>query len=160
MRNKVYSLDQLQEIIAQQQQSGQQIVFTNGCFDLLHVGHTRYLAEAKSYGDLLVVGLNSDSSVQTLKGAKRPLIPEQERAEMLANLEMVDYITIFAETTANQVISTLQPDIYAKGGDYQVEDLPEAEAVNSYQGQIKLVPEIKGASTTEIINKISQRYSN
>ncbi|GAB6100021.1 hypothetical protein JCM16358_19000 [Halanaerocella petrolearia] len=155
----MYPLAKLQKIVASKQEEGNQIVFTNGCFDLLHVGHTRYLKEARNYGDLLIVGLNSDASVKALKGQKRPLIPDEERAEMLANLEMVDYITIFPEQTANNVIATLKPDIYAKGGDYQIEELPEAEVVSSYGGQIELVPEVKGASTTEIINKILERYT-
>jgi len=155
---KIYSREELKDILAEQKAEGKNIVFTNGCFDILHVGHTRYLAEAKNRGDLLVVALNSDSSVRLLKGEKRPIIPEMERAEMLANLEVVDYITIFSERTANQTISILKPDIYIKGGDYQIEELPEAEVVARYGGKIELVSEIEGASTTNIITEISKRY--
>ncbi|MGM0502621.1 MAG: D-glycero-beta-D-manno-heptose 1-phosphate adenylyltransferase [Bacillota bacterium] len=158
MKNKVYSQEELKEILAEEKKTGRKIVFTNGCFDLLHIGHTRYLAQAKTKGDILVVGLNSDSSVKKLKGAKRPLIPQDERAEMLSNLEMVDYVTIFADETARDVIAALEPDIYVKGGDYSIEDLPEAEIVQSYGGQIELVSEIKGASTTNIVNKILDTY--
>jgi len=157
MRNKIYQRENLAQLL-EEKISDQQVVFTNGCFDLLHIGHTRYLEQAKSKGDLLVVGLNSDSSVKSLKGDKRPLIPQDERAEMLSNLEMVDYVTIFSDQTAKNVISDLKPDIYVKGGDYSIDDLPEAEIVQQYGGQIELVSEIKGASTTNIVNKILQTY--
>jgi D-beta-D-heptose 7-phosphate kinase/D-beta-D-heptose 1-phosphate adenosyltransferase len=156
MRNKIYPREELAQLL--KKTVGEQVVFTNGCFDLLHIGHTRYLEQAKSKGDLLVVGLNSDSSVKSLKGDKRPLIPQDERAEMLSNLEMVDYVTIFSDQTAKNVISELKPDIYVKGGDYSIDDLPEAEIVQHYGGQIELVSEIKGASTTNIVNKILQTY--
>ncbi|OCL27654.1 hypothetical protein U472_03635 [Orenia metallireducens] len=155
---KIQPRDQLKIILKEKKTEGKKIVFTNGCFDILHVGHTRYLAEAKARGDLLVIALNSDSSVKLLKGDKRPIIPEIERAEMLANLEVVDYVTIFSEKTANETIAILKPDIYIKGGDYQIEELPEAEVVASYGGKIDLVSEIKGASTTNIIGEILKRY--
>jgi len=155
---KIYPRDELKNILEEKRVEGKNIVFTNGCFDILHVGHTRYLAEAKARGDLLVVALNSDSSVRLLKGEKRPIIPEMERAEMLANLAIVDYVTIFSEKTANQTISILKPDIYIKGVDYQIEELPEAKVVASYGGKIELVSEIKGASTTNIIEEILKRY--
>ena len=158
MDNKVYEIEKLAEILAEEKTAGNQIVFTNGCFDLLHIGHTRYLAQAKAKGDILVVGLNSDSSVKKLKGDKRPLIPQDERAEMLSNLEMVDYVTIFADETAKNVIAELEPDIYVKGGDYSINNLPEAEVVQQYGGAIELVSEIKGASTTNIVNKILETY--
>ena len=158
MSNKVYAREKLADILAAEKKAGNQIVFTNGCFDLLHIGHTRYLAQAKAKGDRLVVGLNSDSSVKKLKGDKRPLIPQDERAEMLSNLEMVDYVTIFADKTAKNVIAELQPDIYVKGGDYSIDNLPEAEVVQQYGGKIELVSEIKGASTTNIVNKILKTY--
>ncbi|MBM7557741.1 D-glycero-beta-D-manno-heptose 1-phosphate adenylyltransferase [Halanaerobacter jeridensis] len=158
MDNKVYKIEKLAEILAEEKAAGNQIVFTNGCFDLLHIGHTRYLAQAKAKGDILVVGLNSDSSVKKLKGDKRPLIPQDERAEMLSNLEMVDYVTIFADETAKNVIAELEPDIYVKGGDYSINNLPEAEVVQQSGGEIELVSEIKGASTTNIVNKILETY--
>ena len=158
MSSKIYPIEDLAEILKKEKAAGKKVVFTNGCFDLLHIGHTRYLAQAKAKGDLLVVGLNSDSSVKMLKGAKRPLIPQDERAEMLSNLEMVDYVTIFTDQTANNVIAALKPDIYVKGGDYSVDDLPEAEIVQNYGGKIELVSEIRGASTTSIVNKILETY--
>mgnify|MGYP006273169923 CR=1 FL=1 len=158
MSDKVYSREELAALLKKEKEAGQQIVFTNGCFDLLHIGHTRYLAQARAKGDRLVVGLNSDSSVKKLKGEKRPLIPQEERAEMLANLEMVDYVTIFADKTARDVIAELKPDIYVKGGDYKISQLPEAEVVEEYGGKIELVSEIKGASTTNIVNKVLETY--
>jgi len=156
MLKKVVELRELKEIL--QSKVDKEIVFTNGCFDILHVGHVRYLQAAKVKGDLLVVGLNSDSSVKELKGEKRPIVPEKERAEMLAALEVIDYVVIFDELTAKGVIGKLQPDIYVKGGDYQVEELPEAEVVYKYGGKIELVKEVKGASTTNIVKEISKRY--
>jgi rfaE bifunctional protein nucleotidyltransferase chain/domain len=130
------------------------IVFTNGCFDLLHVGHARYLAQAKSLGDILVVGLNSDCSVRSLKGSNRPLIPQNERAEMLAHLQSVDFICIFDEDRPDRLIEVVKPSIHVKGGDYQGEDLPEAEAVHKYGGKIVIVDLVEGKSTTNIIEKI------
>ncbi len=160
MRSKIYSLEELEYILKEKKERGMKTVFTNGCFDILHVGHTRYLAQAKEKGDILVVGLNSDESIKSLKGEKRPLICEEERAEMLSNLEMVDYITIFSQTTANSIISFLKPDIYVKGGDYKIEELPEAKEVKKYNGRVELVSEIKGASTTEIVQDILARYAD
>ena len=158
MNNKIYAREKLSEVLAAEKNKGNQIVFTNGCFDLLHIGHTRYLAQARAKGDKLVVGLNSDSSVKKLKGDKRPLIPQDERAEMISNLEMVDYVTIFSAKTARDLIAQLKPDIYVKGGDYKIEELPEAQVVQEYGGKIELVSEIKGASTTNIVEKILKIY--
>ncbi|WP_035571210.1 D-glycero-beta-D-manno-heptose 1-phosphate adenylyltransferase [Halonatronum saccharophilum] len=158
MDNGIYKIDCLKSILDKKRAEGAKIVFTNGCFDLLHVGHIRYLKESKAKGDILVVGLNSDSSVKDLKGEKRPLLPEEERAELLLSLEMVDYVTIFSERTAKAVIKTLKPDIYVKGGDYKVDDLPESEVVKDYGGKIELLLEVKGASTTNIIEKILKTY--
>ena len=158
MREKIYPIDQLKQLLMQERKKGKKIVFTNGCFDILHVGHIRYLAEAKKRGDILVVGLNSDNSVRSLKGASRPLISEKARAEVLASLEMIDYISIFNESTANKMIAVLKPDIYVKGGDYQMGKLPETKTVTGYGGKIELIPVIKGASTTGIIKEIVRRY--
>lgn len=156
MLKKVTALSDLKKIL--QDKTEEEIVFTNGCFDILHVGHIRYLQEAKVKGDLLIVGINSDKSVQQLKGNKRPIVPEMERAEMLAALEMIDYVVIFAEVTAKGIISELKPDIYVKGGDYKIDELPEAEVVAEYGGRIELVKEVKGASTTNIVAEISKKY--
>ena len=154
MAAKIMELDQLKKEIAAHKQAGELIVFTNGCFDILHVGHIRYLKKAASLGDKLVLAVNSDSSVKELKGKNRPFVPENERLEMLATLEMVDYLVLFSEADCKAVIDQLEPQIYVKGGDYRIEDLPEAEVVYSYGGKIVLITEIKGRSTSNLINKI------
>lgn len=155
----VYSLSQLQKAIALNPNQWRPLVFTNGCFDLIHVGHVRYLKQAKSLGKTLVVGLNSDFSVQKIKpqtsnSPPRPIVEEKQRAEVLASLKMVDGVVIFEETTAINVIKTLQPDIYVKGGDYTISTLPEAPTVMSYGGKIELVEIEIPSSTTNIINRI------
>lgn len=133
---------------------GQKIVLTNGCFDILHVGHVRYLNAARKLGDCLIVGLNSDASVRQLKGPARPVNTEADRAEVLASLAAVDYVVIFSEETAEKLVSEIQPAIYAKGGDYSADRLPEAKVVAEYGGQTILLPEVIGRSTTNIIKKL------
>ena len=133
---------------------GKRIVFTNGCFDLLHVGHTRYLQQARDLGDCLIVGLNSDASVRALKGESRPVNSEDERAELLGALRAVDYVTVFSEPTASALIRRIRPHVYAKGGDYSVETLPEAQDVRACGGVVKLLPFSDGRSTTRLIEKI------
>ncbi len=141
-------------------------VFTNGAFDLLHVGHLRYLRTARALGDLLIVGLNSDQSVRTYKDPRRPLVPEGERAELLAALDCVDYVVIFGETTASKLIEMLRPTIYVKGGDYAVEagregkPLPELAAVAGYGGEVRIVPLVAGRSTSQIVQTILARYGS
>jgi rfaE bifunctional protein nucleotidyltransferase chain/domain len=130
------------------------IVFTNGCFDILHAGHVRYLESAKALGDCLVIGLNSDASVRALKGELRPINIEEDRAEVLSALRAVDYVIIFGGQTAEKLIARLQPDIYVKGGDYSVQTLPEAGVVLGYGGKIEFVPFLEGRSSTNIINKM------
>lgn len=152
----IRSVDELKKIIAGLKVDNKRIVFTNGCFDLLHVGHARYLAEAKKFGDVLIVGLNSDASVKTNKGDKRPVINEQERAEMLAALKPVDYVVLFDDKTPENLISQLMPDIHVKGGDWKVEDLPEAKIVHGYGGEVKIVKH-HGGSTTNIIETILKK---
>jgi rfaE bifunctional protein nucleotidyltransferase chain/domain len=136
----------------------QRIVFTNGCFDLLHVGHVRYLAAAKQLGDILVVGLNSDASVRLLKGPDRPINSESDRAEILAALTVVDHVVIFQEMRVTQLISSLQPNLYVKGGDYSVDSLDrgEIDAVRSVGAEIKIVPLVPGRSTTRLIEAIQK----
>lgn len=156
----VYSLSQLQTQIKHNPEQWRPLVLTNGCFDLLHVGHVRYLKTAKALGKTLVVGVNSDRSVQQIKPQKpgcppRPILPEQQRAEVISALAAVDAVVIFPETTAVQLIKTLQPDIYAKGGDYTLENLPEAQTVQSYGGDIEFIAVEVPTSTSEIIRKIS-----
>ena len=130
------------------------IVFTNGCFDILHVGHVRYLTAAKNFGDVLIVGLNTDESVRKLKGSTRPVNNQDDRAEVLLGLKAVDHVIFFGEDTAENLIAELQPDIYVKGGDYTLATLPEAKIVQSYGGKVELVNLVEGKSTTKIIQKI------
>lgn len=159
MTSGIYSLSELQEAIALNPNQWRPLVFTNGCFDLLHVGHVRYLKVAKSLGRSLIVGLNSDRSVQTLKPNKsgfppRPLVPQTQRAEILASLKPVDGVVIFSETTATDLIQALQPEIYVKGGDYSLSTLPEAPIVQAYGGRIKFVEVEVQTSTTGLIDRI------
>ena len=136
----------------------QRIVFTNGCFDLLHVGHVRYLAAAKQLGDILVVGLNSDASVRQLKGPDRPINPESDRAEVLAALAVVDHVVIFHEMRVSRLVMILRPDIYVKGGDYSVDSLDrgEVDALRSVGAEIRIVPLVPGRSTTRLIEAIQR----
>ena len=157
--SKLYSLTELQEQINMNPDQWRPLVLTNGCFDLLHVGHVRYLQTAKALGKTLVVGVNSDHSVSRIKPEKpgfpsRPIIPETQRAEVLSALDAVDAVIIFPETTATELIKAFQPDIYAKGGDYTIESLPEAETVQAYNGNIKLITIEVPTSTSKIIQKI------
>ena len=135
---------------------GKKIVFTNGCFDILHVGHVRYLTAAKSFGDILIVGLNTDSSVKMLKGESRPVNNEKDRAEVLLGLKAVDYVVMFGERTAENLVSEIRPDVYVKGGDYTVDKIPEAKIVQSYGGRVELVQFVAGHSTTKIIEAITK----
>jgi len=137
--------------------TGKKIVFTNGCFDIIHVGHVRYLTTAKSFGDVLIVGLNTDESVRKLKGESRPINNQNDRAEVLLGLKAVDYVIFFGEQTAENIIAEVKPDIYVKGGDYTLDTLPEAKIVQSYGGRVELVNLVQGKSTTKIIKKISAR---
>jgi rfaE bifunctional protein nucleotidyltransferase chain/domain len=134
--------------------AGKQVVFTNGCFDILHVGHVRYLQEARAQGDWLVVGLNTDASVRRLKGPSRPLQSEEARAEILAALACVDFVTFFSEDTPENLIRELRPDVLVKGGDYSIESIVGAPFVQSYGGRVKSLQFVDGFSTTSIIKKI------
>lgn len=158
MEGKICSRERLKKELARLRCEEKKIVFTNGCFDILHVGHTRYLKEAKKAGDILVLALNSDASVRAIKGEKRPIIPENERAELLASLEVIDFITIFSETTPLNLIEYLKPDVLVKGGDWAEENVMGRESVASWGGQVVIIPEIKGASTTNIVEKIIKIY--
>jgi D-glycero-beta-D-manno-heptose 1-phosphate adenylyltransferase len=155
----IYTLAELQNLVNRNLQHWRPIVFTNGCFDLLHVGHVRYLDAAKQLGKSLVVGINSDRSVQQLKGNQRPIIPDSQRAEIIGALKSVDGVVIFGETTASRLIEVLQPEIYVKGGDYQPENLPEAPTVLNYGGKIELIQVEIPTSTSKIIQKIVDTYS-
>src|SRR5579872_1520133 len=155
---KVLSRAALAEALEPRRQRGERIVFTNGCFDILHVGHARYLAQARSRGDLLVVGVNSDASVRALKGPLRPLVPEEERAEMLAHLASVDYVCLFDELRPDALIEIVRPAAHVKGGDYRAEDLPEAPVVHKHGGRIEIVPLVEGRSTTNIIARVLETF--
>lgn len=133
------------------------IVFTNGCFDILHAGHVRYLQAARAFGDCLIIGLNSDASVRALKGEGRPVNGELDRAEVLGALRAVDYVVVFSEPTAERLIGLVKPDVYVKGGDYTPETLPESKIVAAYGGATKIAPLVEGRSSTNIINRINRR---
>ncbi|HYH04324.1 MAG TPA: D-glycero-beta-D-manno-heptose 1-phosphate adenylyltransferase [Bacillota bacterium] len=144
------------ELALQLKDGGKRIVFTNGCFDILHAGHVRYLQAARELGDCLIVGLNSDASVQRLKGPQRPVNHQDDRAEVLGGLAAVDYVVIFDDETAEGLVREIRPDIYVKGGDYSVKQLPESQIVAGYGGETVLIPEVPGRSTTNLIKKINQ----
>ncbi len=156
MNRKIVAADELAEISAQMKSRGRKLVFTNGCFDLLHVGHVRYLAAARALGDALVVGLNGDESVRALKGSGRPINREQDRAEVIAALESVDYVTIFPEARTTNLLRRVRPQIYVKGGDYTPETLnpEEKEALDEIGAEIHIVPFQAGYSTTEVISRL------
>jgi rfaE bifunctional protein nucleotidyltransferase chain/domain len=139
--------------------SGKRIVFTNGCFDILHTGHVRYLAAARDLGDFLIVALNSDDSVRTIKGSKRPIFPKQMRAELLAALECVDCVVIFDEANPLRVIQYLIPHVLVKGGDWQEDRIIGADVVKGAGGEVKRIPFVEGYSTTDIIEEIVRRYT-
>lgn len=146
--------DNLSTFAAALRAHGQRIVFTNGCFDILHVGHVRYLGAARALGDCLVVGLNSDASVRRLKGPERPVNEEADRAEVLDALRAVDYVTIFDEPTAAELIEIIRPDVYVKGGDYTIATLPEAKIVRDYGGRVEFIDLVPARSTTRVIEKL------
>jgi D-beta-D-heptose 7-phosphate kinase/D-beta-D-heptose 1-phosphate adenosyltransferase len=154
--NKVLDWERLKRAVDALKAAGRKVVFTNGCFDLLHVGHIEYLRAARETGDALVVALNTDESVRRLKGPERPLISERQRAELIAALESVDYVTLFGQDTPIELIELLQPDVFVKGGDYTEDMLPEAPVVKGYGGRVVIVPLYGGGiSTTELIDRIS-----
>ena len=138
-----------------ERRKGASIVLANGCFDLFHVGHIRYLAGAKALGGVLIVGINSDEQVRKLKGENRPFMPERERAEIVSALKFVDYVTIFDEPTVTELIRAVRPDIHAKGTDYTTETVPEREIVREYGGRVAIVGDPKDHSSTDLINNIS-----
>jgi len=150
----VLSRDDLREAVANCRRQNKTIVATNGCFDILHVGHLHLLNQAKALGDILIVGINSDRSVSKLKGPERPVVNENERAQIVANLKAVDLVSIFDEDTAVELLKSLKPDIYVKGGDYNLKNLPEAEPVISCGGKVKFIELAARKSTTGLIDKI------
>lgn len=148
--------DDLVARLADERANGAKIILTNGCFDLFHVGHIRYLAGAKALGGVLVVGINSDEQVRKLKGENRPFMPENERAEIVSALSFVDFVTIFNEPTVTELIRAICPDFHAKGTDYTTETVPEREIVKEYGGQVAIVGDPKDHSSTELIQKVGR----
>ena len=158
MKEKIKKREELLGIIKDLKAKGKRIVFTNGCFDLLHVGHIRYLEKAKTLGDILIVGVNSDASVQKLKGPKRPILPVEERTEILSGLGGVDYVTTFDELDPLALITSLQPNVLVKGGDWTKEQTIGKEVVERSGGEVVIIPFVKGASTSNLIETILKRF--
>jgi len=152
---RVVDRSELERKVADARVRGRRIVFANGCFDMLHVGHVRYLEGAKALGDVLVVAVNSDEQVRKQKGADRPLIPQDQRAEIVGSLEAVDFVTIFDEPTVSELLLALKPDIHAKGTDYTVDTIPERDVVRSYGGRVAIAGDPKEHSSSEMIEKVS-----
>ncbi len=156
--SKIKAPKALKAIISDRGKKAKRVVFTNGCFDILHYGHVKYLEDARKKGDLLIVAVNSDNSVKRLKGPKRPLCSLRDRMRVLAGLSSVDYVVPFKEDTPAEIIKYLKPDILIKGADYKIEDIVGKEIVKSYGGTVKRIEFLKGFSVTSLINKITRRY--
>ena len=159
MGEKILSIEGLREERGRLRAAGRRLVFTNGCFDILHVGHVRYLSEARSLGDALVVAINSDRSVRELKGPGRPVMSEGERAEVLAALEAVDYVTVFDDASPRRLIAEILPDILVKGGDYKLDEIHGREEVEAAGGRVLSLPFVEGASTSGVIERIKKVMS-
>lgn len=156
LKSKIKNLRGLKRIIARLKAKGKKIVFTNGCFDLLHYGHTKYLEDAKRKGDVLVVAINSDSSIKRIKGDKRPIINKQDRMKIVSALESVDYVVSFNEDTPIRVIESLKPDILVKGADWNEKDIVGRDFVLSYGGRVSTIKLVKGRSTSNLIRKVAK----
>lgn len=154
MRKKIYSQDDLLKIRTKLKQQGRKVVFTNGCFDLLHSGHIHLFREAKKYGDILVVAVNDDSSVKKIKGTSRPIFPLEERLEILESIEEIDYLTCFSEETPQKIIAALLPDVLVKGGDWKPDEVVGKREVEGAGGDVRIIPYLEGCSSSEIINRI------
>ncbi len=160
MPQKIINAEEVKNIVKNLKKQNKKIVTTNGVFDILHIGHIRYLKEAKKLGDVLIVAINSDSSTKHIKGPKRPLNKEKDRAEALASLECIDYVIIFNEKDPVKILEKIKPDIHVKGGDYKVNQIIEKGIVEKNNGKIILIPEIKGYSTTDLIKKVMDLYKD
>lgn len=159
-KSKIKNIEEMKAIVRQMRSAGRKIVFANGCFDLLHVGHIRYLQNAKALGDLLILGINGDAGVAALKGNGRPLQCAEDRAEMLASLACVDYVLLFDDPTVDGILKVLQPDIHAKGTDYSAESVPERDTVRSYGGKVVIAGDPKDHSTRDLIQTILTRFGS
>ena len=157
MKEKIFSLEQMLAERDRLRTAGKRLVFTNGVFDLLHVGHVRYLAQARALGDALVVAINSDRSVRALKGPERPVFDQDERAEILAALRDVDYVVVFDDISPRAVIKRLLPDVLVKGGDYQLDEIHGREEVEAAGGKVISLPFVEGASTTSVLEKMKRK---
>ena len=157
MPDKLKSRDEIASLAEQARQDGKTIVFTNGCFDLLHRGHVHVLRQARASGDLLIVGINSDRSVRSIKGATRPILPEIDRVELIAAMEMVDYVVLFDEPDPYQLIAVIKPRVLAKGGDWGGEKIIGADIVERDGGRVTVIPYLKGHSTTALIERIRKQ---
>jgi rfaE bifunctional protein nucleotidyltransferase chain/domain len=155
IRSRIRERSELINIVETARKRGHRIVFANGCFDVLHVGHVRYLEAAKALGDLLIVGVNSDEQTHRLKGPGRPLLPEDQRAEIISSLEVVDFVTVFDEPTVTELLLALKPDIHAKGTDYTEDSVPERDVVRSFGGQVAIVGDPKDHSSSEMVEKLA-----
>lgn len=154
---KVIDRKNIVELSEKLKKENKKIVFTNGCFDILHIGHVRYLKKSAEFGDVLIIGLNSDSSVKRLKGESRPVNCELDRAELLSELGFVDYVVIFKEDTPEKLLDEIKPDIYTKGADYTLDTLSEAKTVMKNGGRVEFIQLVEGKSTTNVIKKIEQK---
>jgi D-beta-D-heptose 7-phosphate kinase/D-beta-D-heptose 1-phosphate adenosyltransferase len=157
---KIKTLEEVVRHRARMRAEGKKLVFTNGCFDILHVGHVRYLNQARALGDALVVAVNSDRSVRAIKGPERPVVPEMERAEVLAALSCVDLVFIFGDTTPQRVIDAIVPDILVKGADWQVDEIVGRETVEKAGGTVRNIPLVEGSSTSGIIERVLERFGS
>jgi D-beta-D-heptose 7-phosphate kinase/D-beta-D-heptose 1-phosphate adenosyltransferase len=156
--HKLKSIRAMSEVRGELRRSGKRLVFTNGCFDLLHIGHVRYLKQARALGDALLIGLNSDRSIREIKGAGRPIVPELERAEVLAALAFVDYVCIFDEPTPERLIHAIVPDVLVKGADWDIVEILGRDTVEQAGGMVCNIPLVEGASTTSIVEKVLSRF--
>jgi D-glycero-beta-D-manno-heptose 1-phosphate adenylyltransferase len=159
-KDKILSLPELQELVQAWHSQGQKIVFTNGCFDILHLGHVDYLEKSRQLGDKLVLGLNTDASISRIKGPSRPLQDEMSRARVMASLLFVDAVVLFDDDTPLELIKAVQPDILVKGDDYTIENIVGQEVVTARGGEVKTVPLVKGYSTTNIVKKIENQHNS
>lgn len=159
-KDNLLTAEEMRKEIVKLQKAGKRVVFTNGVFDILHIGHLTYLEEAGNLGDVLVVGVNSDASVKVNKGDKRPINSEKNRAYVLLGTKFVNYAVIFDEKTPEKLLDVLRPDVHVKGGDYKKEDLPETKIVEGNGGEVKILSFVDNVSTTQIINKIIEAYKN
>ena len=154
MSGKIKTLDELEPIVAAAKRDGKTVVFTNGCFDLLHRGHVHLLRQSKNLGDILIVAVNSDRSVREIKGPTRPILPEVDRLSLISAMEMVDYVILFEEPDPYRVIKALRPNVLVKGGDWAEDEVVGSDVVKQNGGRVELVPYLKGFSTSEIIEKV------